>query len=280
MKRRMGFLSVITFLFLGTCMLSLGVPTQSLAANFTLDEATNLFNPVGDFIVAGVDSGLAASPGHVIEVLKLQHNGSETGSNTLSIGELYSILADEGIVESYALVFGFGLNENNGSNYVNIQDLVMTLEVPNSSDQSYSLDSNEDNTVIVANTAQGANTAEAQVQVNLGFDFMTVYNASSTEEFYIQSTIDDTTDGFEIFFLSGAFTAYPPADPGNGGSDPGNGGYDPGNGGYDPGDGGYDDPIGGGPGPAPAPEPATMLLLGTGLSVLGGLRKKIFNSKP
>jgi hypothetical protein len=221
--------------------------------------------------VAGVDSGLASSPGEVKEVLKLQDNGIETESNTLSIGQLHSTLALQGIVSSNVLVFAFGLNENNGSNYVNILDLEMTFQLPGGGSQSYLLDGNEDNTVTVDNTAQGASTAEAQFQVDFDFDFMTAYNASSTEEFYIHSTIDDTTDGFEIFFLSGAFTANPPVDPGNGGDNPGNGGSGPG-------DGGYDDSFGGGPGSAPVPEPATMLLLGSGLSLLGGLRKKIFNS--
>ena len=47
-------------------------------------------------------------------------------------------------------------------------------------------------------------------EVALGFDFMAEYNGTSTEVFSIDSTIDNTSDGFEIYFLSSGFTMNPP----------------------------------------------------------------------
>ncbi|MEX2430760.1 MAG: PEP-CTERM sorting domain-containing protein, partial [Dehalococcoidia bacterium] len=43
------------------------------------------------------------------------------------------------------------------------------------------------------------------------FDFMSEYDAASTEQLTLSSTIDNTSNGFEIYFLSSSFTANPPA---------------------------------------------------------------------
>ena len=65
--------------------------------------------------------------------------------------------------------------------------------------------------VEVVNYEQGQNTAEAKFEVALGIDFMAAYTSSSTESFTISSEINNTSDGFEIYFLSSGFTQSPPS---------------------------------------------------------------------
>ena len=114
-----------------------------------------------------------------------------------------------GVTSTTTLVFGFGLNETGavGSNSITITDLVMTFELPDQSVLTYDL---SPDTVEVFNYEQGQSTAEALFQIDLGFDFMSVYTGASTEAFTISATIDNTSDGFEIFFLSSGYTREPP----------------------------------------------------------------------
>ncbi len=46
-----------------------------------------------------------------------------------------------------------------------------------------------------------------RITVELGFDFMQEYSGTSTEQFTISSNISNASDGYEIYFLSSAFTA-------------------------------------------------------------------------
>lgn len=171
------------------------------------------------FAVAGATDDSA--PGQVVEVLggnlggsaSLQASPNESGSNSLNIGTLWSILDDEGVTSTSSLVFGFGVNEpaSASAGWVTITDLVMTFELPDSSVQTFDL---LGDTIEVNSFNSGTNSAEARIQVDFGaFDFMAQYNAASTEQFTISATIADTAGGFEIFFLSGGYTAAPPAPP-------------------------------------------------------------------
>jgi hypothetical protein len=219
----------------GFCAFLLLPPGNSQAALFTIDQVSDQFT-VGGFIVAG--GADKSSPGQVFEVLggptnDLHNTPDESGSRNSSMGALWSILNGAGITNATSLVFGFGLDETGspGSNPVNIASLVMTFNRPLAPPVTFSLG---DNTVSVYGN-QGASGSEARFQVDLPFDFMTTFSATSTQMFTISSTINGTDDGPEIYFLDAGFTANPPA---------------------------------------PVPEPTTILLLGAGLLGLWGARKK------
>jgi hypothetical protein len=71
------------------------------------------------------------------------------------------------------------------------------------------LDTPTDNTVRVFNYAQGANTAEADFRFDLGFDFMSVFNSSSTALVTLDATVTNRSAGAEIFFFDAAANAIP-----------------------------------------------------------------------
>ena len=192
------------------------ISSEIKAALITIDELSDLAT-VGDFIVAG--GADKSAPGLVYEVLggpdnSLHSTPSETGDKDHAMGSLWSVLNAGGISSTDTLVFGFGLDETGspGSNPVIITDLEMTFNLPGGGSEYFDLDSNEDNHVFVYGN-QGASGSEARFQVNLGFDFMSTFNASSTELFSISSTIDETDDGPEIYFLDAGFTATPIPEP-------------------------------------------------------------------
>lgn len=165
---------------------------------------------IGNYnFVSGNDA--SSSPGMVMEVLggsmgNLQSNGNESETRSWNMSYLYNTLYNGGITSANKLVFGFGLNESGqtGNNYVNIDELNMTFNRASNSPETFSLGSGP---ITVFNYEQGQTTAEARIAVDLGFDFMQEYSTSSEELFTISSAISNTSDGFEIYFLSSGYTA-------------------------------------------------------------------------
>ena len=209
-----------------TLVLLCCISVSGWAATVTIENGTELYTAVADdmignyFAVAGNAGN--SSPGQVLEVLggsiagnpdaseSLQHKGSEDGEHTLRIGQLHSVLDADGIASTSSLGFGFGLNESGapGSNSVTITALDMFFELPDGSSQAFSLGGDQ---VQVFNYFQGQSTAEAWFQLEFPFDFMAIYSNTSTEAFSISSLINNTSAGFEVYFLSSGITSMPPA---------------------------------------------------------------------
>lgn len=223
---------------------ALAGPAQALVV---IDEVSDSF-VVGDFTVSG--NNVASGTGQNYEVLKFRpqgNNASATASDgsaldqaphgNVAIGDLWSHLDANGISSTQQLGFGFDSNQN--TDFVDIDALTLTLFNGSDPFRVYSLD----DTVRVSDELHGPGSAvaEARFIVDLDFDFMTAYNAGTTDDFMITATHDGANAGFEEYFLSSAF------------SDDGGGGIPP--------------------QATPIPEPLTMTMLGAGL-LAGVFRRK------
>lgn len=202
MKQIVNLLVIFIFMCISIFFFSI-YPKESFASLIEIKNSTDGPETAGDYTVSGV----TFPPGGTFQVLELKKDNYQ--SNTHEMKGLWNTLNDSGIVSTTTLGFGFDLNETGqpGTNYVKIQELVMTFELPDKlSNKSFNLG---DDLVHVYNYTQGQETFEAMFQVNLGFDFMNIYNADSVEKFTISSTIDNVSDGPEIYMLSSSFTAVP-----------------------------------------------------------------------
>jgi hypothetical protein len=208
------------------------------ATTITIDDKTDTFGPVGDFFLVSGNDHLNSSPGQVIEVLggpggTLKSNDGSTESETrsLAMGDLWDTLDAGGLTYASKLVFGFGNNQSGsvGSNWTDTIALTLTFNLPGGgAPLVFDLGSND---LHIYNYIQGQSHAEARIGVDLGFNFMTMFDTDSLELFTISSSINHGDDGYEIYFLSSGYT---------GDSNPLN----------------------------PVPEPASLLLLGTGFALI------------
>jgi hypothetical protein len=189
-------------------MITLSVTVELHAASFTIDDANDLFLGVGDYAaVAGYD-GTSPPVDQQLTVLSAdKKNQAIPQSNSVDMGDLWSTLSAGGVTTTSTLVFGLIVNEQGSTPAIDIQQLSMTFQRVGGGADAFFLSPDQLTVVEYA----GGNNTDARIQVNLGFDFMAEYTASSTQQFTISATIDNMSAGDDIFFLSSGFTAAPPA---------------------------------------------------------------------
>lgn len=124
----------------------------------------------------------------------------------MSVGDIYDVLVQGGLSASCALVFGFSANESGNNGSVSITQLDIELERADGNSQFFTLGQDS---ITIADFNSGNITAEAQLQLDLGFDFMQEYTSTSNRDLIISAQLSGNTSGQDRLFLSSAFTANP-----------------------------------------------------------------------
>jgi hypothetical protein len=201
-----------SILLITSSLILISRPAQ--AVEITISSDTSLFvSNIGNFAAIG-GSGVATNDTK-LNVLSLSNNNLTSAS--LSLGQLRNFLTatPNPIASTKSLVFGLGINQSGGNaGFLNLSSLSMNFLRPASlggGTLTYSL---SPNTLRVNqyNTG-GANKAEARIQVDLPFDFIsanyTTAELNNTSGFTISSQSTNNTGGDDIFFLGKEYTASP-----------------------------------------------------------------------
>jgi len=134
-------------------------------------------------------------------------------------------------------VFGFSVNEKNNSPTIEINSINLEFEKEDGSLLSFSLG---DNQIVIDDFHSGSSHAEAQLQIDLGFDILQEWTSATSKNMSYAFSMNNGTNGPEKFFVSNVFSTAPPVS--------------------------YLTNI------SPVPLPAAAYLLLSGLVALGGMR--------
>lgn len=199
-----------------TLTLIVAAPSLLSGDLLIIDDQFDSASPFGPLqFVRGNDP--VSSPGQIVDILNMgNQNEPDSQSDTITAGDLWSAYDAGGISSISFLVVSMGINETGGvgSNSVDLEAFRLTIQDPNNNANDITdvdMDFGGDNTVRVFNFAQGQHTGEADLAVNLGFDFMSTFNAGSTELITLAVTVTNRSDGFEIFFFDSAAQIPEPA---------------------------------------------------------------------
>lgn len=215
------FLASAFILFSGGLLFS--VPAT--AATFQITNSNSLFTNVGNYSAVAGATDTVANRGRALIVAALG-GGDPSTTRSIPASCLWQLLAnvtvsngcllnnnnvsgsDSTINTTRTLVFGLGINQSGGqSGFLDLTGLNITLQRParlGGGTLNYTLGANN---VQVFNYDQGgASNAEARFQLNLPFDFMTTYNANSTENITFNIAASNNSQGEDTFFLSTGFT--------------------------------------------------------------------------
>jgi hypothetical protein len=186
-----GFCGLVLFVCLTAWV------SQAQSAYYTVDTPS-FSEVIGDMLVTGSEGSPGVTgTGRNYTLLTLKPKGnatSVTDSNSVSLGDIWTFLAD--IQSVRTMVFGFDLNQPPTNGYIVIEALEAKIDdLP-----TYSLGANQ----VRVNQYMGPGSAlgEAYFHIDLPFDFMTRYNAASTEELFISATLSNAAGGFEEYYLS------------------------------------------------------------------------------
>lgn len=168
---------VVLFLFLSCFVFAAASFSTTLSADVVIvEESNNVLTRGGDFecrpCMEQVNSGLS-----IVE-------GLGTNSGEVTAGELYRFFKSQGMDSVDRLVLCVDLKGNPLRSDISFDDLVLTIEDPFKSASvrnSFSLDKNGDNSLIVPGYETSSMKPEAQLEIPLGYDFMERFSENSEE---------------------------------------------------------------------------------------------------
>lgn len=176
---------------------------KSDAAVIYVDQNSGVTQSVGDFQAIGAFTGDASNQGSTYELIS---SSSNAWSFSVPLASLWSYLSSAGVTSTPGLVFGYSANQKNNSPVVSITALSFSFQREDGSVDEYAL---ADNQLQLFDFNSGSSLAEAEIQIDLGFDFMQEYAADSVADLTITASMSNNNNGPDRLFLSSAFTGSP-----------------------------------------------------------------------
>ncbi len=177
---------------------------HAAAAIVSVDSAGASHSNVGDFLSVSSYTGSSSSQGAIEQVWSSNRSSI---SGDFSISSIISFLEGNNVSASPGLVFGFSANERNNSPELTITSINLGFEKEDGSLVSFSLG---DNQINISDFHSGNSHAEAQLQIDLGFDMMQEWSNTTSKKMSYSFNISNGSNGPEKFFISNVFTSAPP----------------------------------------------------------------------
>ncbi|MDG2077930.1 MAG: hypothetical protein P8J26_00285 [Pseudomonadales bacterium] len=140
-------------------------------------------------------TGTSSSQGSIEQVWS-SNSSSITGD--FSISSIISFLEGNNVSASPGLVFGFSANERNNSPELTITSINLGFEKEDGSLVSFSLG---DNQINISDFHPGNSHAEAQLQIDLGFDMMREWSNTTSKKMSYSFNISNGSNGPEKFLF-------------------------------------------------------------------------------
>ena len=174
------------FVWFAVCMI-MTVSSAGFADELILDESLSDTQTVGDF-----DVSTYSAPVELDESGLLDENG------VISAGKLYSFFKNQGIESMYQLNFAFDLPASDKRSDYQLNSINLEIENLTSASESKLFTLGDQNSLIMPSYEASNLKPEAQIGIQLGYDFMKQFNENSTEKIKLNYTVDDETAALPV----------------------------------------------------------------------------------